>query len=190
MTRPQVRKEPECFPLKRDDPGSRVAERRVDSRRLYLRLLSYVRPHARIFGIAVLAMVATAATEPLFPAFMKPLLDGGFSGQSGGAAFTPLQFALALVGIFMLRGIFSFVASYCSAAVPSSSRHSPHRRPSSRMSSSGSSGALAVRESPYSHLLPLRQPGSGYSQGGVWPTCMDAAGWEQSASSLVSGLAR
>jgi len=117
MTRPQVRKEPECFPLKRDDPGSRVAERRVDSRRLYLRLLSYVRPHARIFGIAVLAMVATAATEPLFPAFMKPLLDGGFSGQSGGAAFTPLQFALALVGIFMLRGIFSFVASYCSAWV-------------------------------------------------------------------------
>ena len=88
-----------------------------DSRALYLRLLSYVRPHARIFAIAILGMVATAATEPLFPALMKPLLDGGFSGGAPGTFFTPLSFALALVGIFFLRGVFFFVASYCSAWV-------------------------------------------------------------------------
>ena len=88
-----------------------------NSRALYLRLLSYVRPHARIFGIAILGMVATAATEPLFPALMKPLLDGGFSGGTANGYFTPLAFALALVGIFVLRGVFFFVASYCSAWV-------------------------------------------------------------------------
>src|SRR5947209_1122791 len=87
------------------------------SRALYLRLLSYVRPHARVFAIAIIGMIATAATEPLFPALMKPLLDGGFSGGSAHSFFTPLLFALALVGIFVLRGVFLFIASYCSAWV-------------------------------------------------------------------------
>ncbi len=94
-----------------------MSESRRDSRALYLRLLSYVRPHARIFGVAILGMVATAATEPLFPALMKPLLDGGFSGRAGNPLFTPLLLALSLVGIFFLRGAFTFVASYCSAWV-------------------------------------------------------------------------
>ncbi len=92
-----------------------MAETRADSRVLYMRLLSYVRPHARIFGIAILGMIATAATEPLFPALMKPLLDGGFGSGSGSPS--PLMFSLALVGIFVLRGIFAFIASYCSAWV-------------------------------------------------------------------------
>lgn len=87
------------------------------SKGLYLRLLTYVRPHARVFAIAILGMVATAATEPLFPALMKPLLDGGFSGANANPFFTPLFFALALVGIFVLRGVFHFVASYCSGWV-------------------------------------------------------------------------
>ncbi|NBS55498.1 MAG: lipid A export permease/ATP-binding protein MsbA [Betaproteobacteria bacterium] len=82
-----------------------------------MRLLSYVRPHARVFGVALIGMVAMAATEPLFPALMKPLLDGGFSGANGNPLYTPMAFALALVGIFVLRGVFFFVASYCSAWV-------------------------------------------------------------------------
>jgi subfamily B ATP-binding cassette protein MsbA len=40
------------------------------SRQLYLRLLSYVRPHAKVFALAVLGMVVAAATEPLFPMLM------------------------------------------------------------------------------------------------------------------------
>ena len=36
----------------------------------------YVRPYAKVFGLAVLGMMLTAATEPLFPALIKPLLDG------------------------------------------------------------------------------------------------------------------
>jgi subfamily B ATP-binding cassette protein MsbA len=78
---------------------------------LYLRLLSYVRPYARVFAIAILGMMATAATEPLFPALIKPLLDGGFT--RGGSSVPPILFAAAIVGIFLLRGLLGFVSSYC-----------------------------------------------------------------------------
>jgi len=83
----------------------------ASTRVLYLRLLSYVRPYSKAFGVAVLCMVAAAATEPLFPALMKPLLDGGF-GAGRQPVFPPIVFAVALVGIFLIRGIFSFTAAY------------------------------------------------------------------------------
>jgi subfamily B ATP-binding cassette protein MsbA len=86
------------------------------SRALYLRLLSYVRPHAKAFGLSVACMVATAATEPLFPALMKPLLDGGF-GQGRAPTLAPQWFAAALVVIFVARGLLSFAASYLVAWV-------------------------------------------------------------------------
>jgi subfamily B ATP-binding cassette protein MsbA len=82
-----------------------------DSLKLYRRLLSYVRPYARVFAIAVLGMVAAAATEPLFPALIKPLLDGGFA--AGGPTFPPLVFAAAIIAVFVVRGIFTFTSSYC-----------------------------------------------------------------------------
>ena len=80
--------------------------------KLYLRLLSYVRPHARVLGLAVLGMVLAAATEPLFPALIKPLLDSGFSTR-GTPAFSPALLAAAIVGIFVLRGLLTFVSSWC-----------------------------------------------------------------------------
>jgi subfamily B ATP-binding cassette protein MsbA len=86
------------------------------SRELYLRLLTYVRRYAKVFALALLGMVATAATEPLFPMLMKPLLDGGFAG-SGQAAWPPIAFAGAIVGIFVLRGVFTFVSHYLMAWV-------------------------------------------------------------------------
>ena len=48
------------------------------SRQLYLRLLGYVKPYWRMFVFALVMMSLSAATEPLFPALMKPLLDQGF----------------------------------------------------------------------------------------------------------------
>jgi len=78
---------------------------------LYARLLGYVRPHARVFGLAVLGMVAAAATEPLFPALIKPLLDSGF-GPGPDARVPPILFAAAIVGIFVLRGLLTFTSSY------------------------------------------------------------------------------
>ncbi|HWA37645.1 MAG TPA: lipid A export permease/ATP-binding protein MsbA [Burkholderiales bacterium] len=82
---------------------------------LYRRLLGYVRPHARVFAVAVLGMMLAAATEPLFPALIKPLLDGGFAAT--GPAWPPIAYAAAIVGIFALRGVLSFSSSYCLAWV-------------------------------------------------------------------------
>src|SRR4051812_45905288 len=80
------------------------------SRQLYFRLLAYVRPHAKVFALGVLGMVLAAATEPLFPALLKPLLDKGFGPQ--GPSAPPIVFAGAIVGIFVVRGILTFAASY------------------------------------------------------------------------------
>jgi len=80
-----------------------------NSRELYLRLLSHVRPHWKGFVLTLAATALAAATEPLFPALMKPLLDKGF-GQGGNdwLAWLPL----AIIGIFVLRGVAGFFASY------------------------------------------------------------------------------
>ncbi|WP_310449927.1 lipid A export permease/ATP-binding protein MsbA [Sulfuritalea sp.] len=81
----------------------------TSSRELYLRLLGHVRPHWKGFVLTLAATALAAATEPLFPALMKPLLDKGFGqGEQGWLAWLPL----AIVGIFVLRGVAGFFASY------------------------------------------------------------------------------
>ena len=81
----------------------------TSSRKLYLRLLSHVRPHWKGFALTLAATALAAATDPLFPALMKPLLDKGF-GQSGNQWLAWLP--LAIIAIFMLRGMAGFLASY------------------------------------------------------------------------------
>ena len=83
-----------------------------ESRELYIRLLGYVRPHARVFALSVVGMILAAATEPLFPALIKPLLDGGF-GTGGAPILSPAWFAAAIIGVFLLRGVLTFFSSYC-----------------------------------------------------------------------------
>ncbi|MCX7140175.1 MAG: lipid A export permease/ATP-binding protein MsbA [Proteobacteria bacterium] len=79
------------------------------SRVLYLRLLRYVAPYWRMFALAILTMVLVAATEPLFPAMMKPLLDGSFVNKD---AATIRYIPFALVGLFLVRGVFGFASDY------------------------------------------------------------------------------
>ncbi len=81
----------------------------TNSRTLYLRLMGYVRPYWKGFALTLAATVVAAATEPLFPALMKPLLDRGFS--SDGQAWLVWAPA-AIVGIFILRGVAGFLAGY------------------------------------------------------------------------------
>ncbi len=80
-----------------------------NSREIYLRLLGYVRPYWKGFALTLGATALAAATEPLFPALMKPLLDNGFGkGDNDWLAWLPL----AIVGIFVLRGVAGFFAGY------------------------------------------------------------------------------
>jgi len=87
-----------------------------DTKELYLRLLTYVRPYAKVFGIAIVTMIAAAATEPLLPAIVKPLLDSGFA-RNAAHSWPPIYFAAAIIGIFLIRGVLTFTSSYCMAWV-------------------------------------------------------------------------
>lgn len=78
-------------------------------RSLYLRLLRYVKPYRRAFALAIGGMVATAATEPLFPAIMKYLLDNGF--RTGNDQLVWL-IPLGIVGLFVVRSIFVYTSGY------------------------------------------------------------------------------
>jgi subfamily B ATP-binding cassette protein MsbA len=76
---------------------------------LYLRLLGYVRPYWRVFAVSILTMALAAATEPVLPALLKPLLDGSFVERN---QTHPYLVPLAIVGMFLLRGALTYVSSY------------------------------------------------------------------------------
>ncbi|MEY2633264.1 MAG: hypothetical protein RIR00_1918 [Pseudomonadota bacterium] len=81
-----------------------------DSKALYVRLLHYVRPYWAQAALSLFATAILAATEPLFPALLKPLLDKGF--QSQGGFENPILVPLSIVGVFVVRGVFNFLSSY------------------------------------------------------------------------------
>jgi subfamily B ATP-binding cassette protein MsbA len=62
-------------------------------------------------------MVGTAAIEPLFPALMKPMLDGGFTAGKSASLLSPSIFAAAIIAIFFARGILSMISTYAMAWV-------------------------------------------------------------------------
>lgn len=80
----------------------------MNSRALYFRLLGHVRPYRRLFAFAVLAMVVAALTEPAMPALMKPLLDETFVNRDPAAI---RLMPLLLVGLFVVRGLASYVST-------------------------------------------------------------------------------
>jgi ATP-binding cassette, subfamily B, bacterial MsbA len=77
---------------------------------LVRRLIGFVRPHWHVFALGVLAMILVAATEPAFPALFKVLLDDGFGKD--GTEWLQWAIPVAIVGVFVLRGIFTFSMSY------------------------------------------------------------------------------
>ncbi|WP_334189836.1 lipid A export permease/ATP-binding protein MsbA [Noviherbaspirillum sp.] len=74
-----------------------------------VRLFRMVRPYRGRLGLAFLGMIVTAMTEPMFPAVMKELLDNGFVGKP---TFNLWLVPIAIIGIFVLRGISTFTTSY------------------------------------------------------------------------------
>ncbi|MCP5419535.1 MAG: lipid A export permease/ATP-binding protein MsbA [Gammaproteobacteria bacterium] len=86
----------------------------MNSKDLYLRLLRYVKPYRHLFVMSILGIVILAATEPVLPALVKPLLDGSFVAKD------PLSIKLVpllMVGIFLIRGVASFVGAVAMKAV-------------------------------------------------------------------------
>jgi len=79
-------------------------------RELIGRLLALVRPHWRVLALGVVGMVLTAATEPALPALFKVLLDDGFG--AGGADWLLWALPLAVILLFAVRGVFTFVMNY------------------------------------------------------------------------------
>ena len=87
-----------------------------DSRALYGRLLGYVKPYWRMFALSIVGLILTAATEPMLPALFKPLLDKGFVDKDQDfIRWVPVL----LLGLFVLRGVASFISTYSMAWVGS-----------------------------------------------------------------------
>ncbi len=85
----------------------------VNSWALYKRLWSYTKPYRWSMWIAVFAMLLTAATEPAVPALMEPLLNKGFT--SGGPTFSWWVVPACIIGLFVVRGIGTFVSAYATS---------------------------------------------------------------------------
>jgi subfamily B ATP-binding cassette protein MsbA len=86
----------------------------MNSKQVYIRLLGYVKPYWKTLAFSVLLLSLLAATEPLFPMMMKPLLDEGFTNKDA----TFMQWIpIFVVGLFLVRGILTFTSSYASSWV-------------------------------------------------------------------------
>ncbi|MES2353029.1 MAG: lipid A export permease/ATP-binding protein MsbA [Pseudomonadota bacterium] len=86
----------------------------MNNRELYLRLLSYLRPHLGMFSLSVVGMVVTALTQPVFPALLKFMVDGAF-GQKQPlllGIFPAKVVPFLIVLLFLVRGLANFVSSY------------------------------------------------------------------------------
>ncbi len=79
------------------------------NRVLYGRLLTYVRPYWKALLLAVLGMVATAATEPMFPAIMKYLLNNGFQAKDPRMIWL---IPVGIVSLFLVRSVIVYCTGY------------------------------------------------------------------------------
>ncbi|MDC1310855.1 lipid A export permease/ATP-binding protein MsbA [Burkholderiales bacterium] len=84
------------------------------SAKLYIRLLGYLRPYSLVFSISIFGMILAAATEVALPVVIKPFLDGTFIDKDPSLmTWAPI----ALIVIFLVRGVGGFIAQYASAWV-------------------------------------------------------------------------
>ncbi len=74
------------------------------------RLAVLHRPYKKRLALAFLAMIVTAATEPVVPYIFKILLDEGFA--TGKPSFSLWLVPVAVIGIFAIRGASTFTSSY------------------------------------------------------------------------------
>ena len=96
------------------------------------RVIPYFRDNSRAaLGLAAVAMVVAAATEPMIPYILKHLLNSGFKDTSGLPIWA---IPLAIVLLFVVRGISWWVSAY-------------------GLTKASQNAVLAVREHMFSHML-------------------------------------
>jgi ATP-binding cassette, subfamily B, bacterial MsbA len=78
-----------------------------------LRLRPYAQGSGPYLALIILAVIVAAITEPMVPALMKPLLDRGFGAQRIELWIVPV----ALISLFAVRGLATFVAKYATNAI-------------------------------------------------------------------------
>jgi subfamily B ATP-binding cassette protein MsbA len=91
-----------------------AATGRQDGAAVYSRLLRYSMDHWPMFALAVSGMIVYAATETGFAALIKPLLDQSFVERD--PTYIRLM-PVAILGIFIVRGVAGFVSDFCMASV-------------------------------------------------------------------------
>ena len=96
----------------------------------FARLAPYFRRSRAGVGVAMLASLVGAATEPMLPALMQPLLDQGFAGR----AFPLWWIPVAFIALFAIRGLSGFVAQYA-------------------LSAAANRGVLELRRAMFAHLM-------------------------------------
>ena len=76
---------------------------------LYKRVLPYLQGLWKYFAISVIAMIIVGITGPAFASLIKPIINEGFVDKNLAA----MQWVpLAIVGLFILRGIANYINEY------------------------------------------------------------------------------
>ena len=76
--------------------------------RLYRRLLDYVRPYWWAFGLAVVGMVIVAAGDLIMAMLVIPIVRNFQNPDPAATQWLPL----AVIGVFVFRGLGSFISDY------------------------------------------------------------------------------
>jgi len=89
--------------------SEQTKDKGADGFTIYKRLASYALEYRLLLLFAFLGLLINAATQPLFAAYLRPLLDGTFIDKDPDI----IRWApFALLFIFLLRGISGFISGY------------------------------------------------------------------------------
>ncbi len=80
---------------------------------VYIRLLQYVKPHWKIFVLSVIGYLMYSSSQPLLATMAGWLADAVYSRENSAVYLIPLS----LLGIYLLRGLGSFIGNYFLAKV-------------------------------------------------------------------------
>mgnify|MGYP003392545556 CR=1 FL=1 len=86
---------------------------------VYKRLLTYVTPHRGLFAISVVGFLIYSATQPLFAAMIKHIIDTLQTQSREGMYYLPLLFS----GLIVVRGIGAYIGNYFLAKVSTNVVH-------------------------------------------------------------------